>query len=88
MAESHYKRAKAYQLLAKQQSKSAASSSEAAGTDSPAVISYRQCLKDANSATYYDKYMLQAIYLKVEALQSLGRHEEAVQEVSVTISLR
>lgn len=82
LSEMHYKRAKAYQSLAKVQAKTIVSPQ---GVEHPSVSSYRRSLQDSSSALYYDKSMLPAIYLKVEILQSLGRHEEAVQEMEYCV---
>lgn len=88
MAEMHYKRSQAYQMLGKLQARtptssstSTSSSSASASTESPHIASFRKCLQDANSAIYYDKSMIEAFYLKIEALQTLNRHDEAVSEV-------
>jgi stress-induced-phosphoprotein 1 len=87
MAEMHYKRAQAYQQLGKIQARSPSTVAEGAATESPHMVSFRKCYQDSNSALYYDKAMINAFYMKIEALQALNRHEEAVADVSSRICL-
>jgi len=80
MAEMHFKRAQAYQMLGKVQARkptTLANSTE----ESPHIDSFRKCLQDSSRAMYYDKSMIEAFYLKIDALQTLNKHDDAVSEV-------
>eukprot|EP01035_Chromulina_nebulosa_P020200 gene20200-26221_t len=86
MAEMHYNRSKAYQHIAKTTVKPVHSNTTSSNAND-FIDNLKKALQDAGSAIYYDRSMLEAIYLKVKLLQSLNRHEEAVNELEQTLQL-
>jgi DnaJ homolog subfamily C member 7 len=97
LGEFHERRSKAYSMKAKLVMRTSAAAGAPADTSdatSPPVAGaaesgddvpslWKRCLQDANSSLYYDKSdsSLPAIFLRCEALQALGRHEEALDEL-------
>jgi DnaJ homolog subfamily C member 7 len=86
LSEFHERRSKAYSMKAKLVLRTSVQTNEGDGTDNTqndAQALWRRCLQDANSALYYDRTdsTLTALFLKCEALQGLGRYEEALEEL-------
>ena len=84
MAEMHGRRANAYSKLAKQQLRAPPAESESASSPKAlSLSSWKKVLQDCNTSIYYEGNALPTVLLKVEALQAMDKHEEAVSELEM-----